>query len=112
MILAETQTVPLKVDSSGVIRVGGTRVTLDTVIYTFNEGNPPEEIIDRYPTLNLADVYAVIAYYLNNRDTIDDYLREREEAAAKLRAEIEARPEYQNLRERLLAGRAQQQKSL
>src|SRR5687767_11786914 len=108
MVLAETQTVPLKINNDGVIRVGGTRVRLDTVIYAFNQGYTAEEIVSQYPVLTLADVYGVIAYYLNNRTIIDDYLRERAEAAAKIRAEIEARPEYKDFRERLLARCAQQ----
>jgi len=36
-------------DSHGVLRVGGTRVTLDTVIAVFKEGATPEEIVYRYP---------------------------------------------------------------
>lgn len=33
--------VPLKVDPYGVVRVGGTRVTLDTIVYAFRQGTPP-----------------------------------------------------------------------
>jgi uncharacterized protein (DUF433 family) len=109
MVVSETQAVPMKIDNDGIIRVGGTRVRLDTVVYAFNEGYTAEEIVSQYPALNLADVYAVIAYYLNNRAIIDDYLRKRAKAAAKIRAEIEARPEYKVLRERLLARRQEQQ---
>lgn len=108
MILSGTQTVPMKINSDGVIRVGGTRVRLDTVIYTFNEGYTAEEIVSQYPALNLADVYAVIAYYLNHREMIDEYLRQRIEAAARIRKEIEAKPEYKVFRERLLARRQEQ----
>jgi uncharacterized protein (DUF433 family) len=61
MILAETQAVPMKADRNGVIRIGGSRVRLDTVIYAFNEGYTAEEIVSQYPVLRLADVYAVIA---------------------------------------------------
>jgi uncharacterized protein (DUF433 family) len=105
MVLAETQVVPMKVDRDGVIRVGDTRVRLDTVIYAFNDGYTAEEIVTQYPVLKLADVYAVIAYYLNNRVEVDEYLKQRAEAAAKIRQEIEAKPEYKSFRERLLARR-------
>ena len=105
MVLAETQAVPMKVDRDGVIRIGGTRVRLDTVILAFNEGYTAEEIVSQYPSLKLADVYAVIAYYLNNRVVIDDYVTKRTEAAKTLRRAIEATPEYQQFRERLLTRR-------
>jgi uncharacterized protein (DUF433 family) len=108
MISLEAQAVPLIVDSDGVIRVGKTRVRLDTVIYAFNEGYTAEEITSQYPVLNLADVYAVIAYYLNHRTTVDEYLQKRTETAAQMRQEVEAKPEYRALRERLLARRQQQ----
>lgn len=105
MVIAETQTVPMKIDRDGVIRIGGTRVRLDTVIFAFSEGYTVEEIVSQYPSLKLADVYAVIAYYLNNRITIDEYVTERIEATTTLRQEIEATPEYQQFRQRLLARR-------
>ena len=105
MVLAETQAVPMKVDRDGVIRVGETRVRLDTVIFAFNEGYTAEEIVSQYPSLRLADVYAVIAYYLNNRIAIDDYVTTHTETATALRQKIEATPEYQQFRERLLARR-------
>lgn len=92
-----------------MIRVGKTRVRLDTVVYAFNEGYTAEEIVSQYPVLSLADVYAVIAYYLNHRATVDAYLQKRAEAAAQIRQEVEAKPEYRGLRERLLARRQQQQ---
>jgi uncharacterized protein (DUF433 family) len=94
MVVAETQAVPMKVDRHGVIRVGGTRVRLDTVIFAFNEGCTAEEIVSQYPTLKLADVYAVIAYYLNNRVEIDAYLSTRVEAGKTWRQKIAATPEY------------------
>jgi len=112
MVLAKSQSVPLKTDTSGAIRVGNTRVRLDTVIYAFNEGYTAEEIVSQYPVLNLADVYSVVAYYLNNRGMIDEYLRNRAEIATKIRQEIEAKPEYKLFRERLLTRRQEQQMNL
>lgn len=109
MILSETQSVPMAIDSHNVIRVGGTRVRLDTVVYAFNEGNTAEEIVSQYPALNLADVYAVIAYYLNNRSPIDEYIANQEIAANEIRSQIESRPEYKRFREQLLARSRSQQ---
>jgi uncharacterized protein (DUF433 family) len=104
----EAQAVPMNRDADGVIRVGNTRVRLDTVIYTFNEGYTAEEIVSQYPALHLADVYAAIAYYLNHRDAVDEYLRQRAETAAEIRAEIEQKSAYQEFRNRLLTRREQQ----
>ena len=96
---------PLRVDDDGVVRVGDTRVTLDTVIAAYLDGASPEEIVDRYPSLALAAVYGVISYYLHHRSRVDAYLRERAQQAAAVRRENEARFNPQGVRERLLARR-------
>ncbi len=97
---------PLAEDEDGVMRVGGTRVALDTVVGAFSDGASAEDIVSMYPSLDLADVYAVIAYYLRRRADVDAYLRRREEAGAAARAENEARFDPQGVRDRLLARRA------
>lgn len=97
---------PLAEDADGVMRVGGTRVTLDTVVGAFNTGASAEDIVSMYPSLDLADVYAVIAYYLRRRAEVDAYLRRREEEAGAVRANNEARADPRGIRERLLARRA------
>lgn len=108
MVVIEKQDVALRVDPSGVLRVGKSRVTLDTVIYQFQDGASPEEIVLHYPSLQLADVYSVIAYYLNRRAELDAHLPERERQGDKNEREARARPEVQALRERLLARQASQ----
>lgn len=100
---------PLRIDGDGVVRVGNTRVTLDTVVAAFHEGASPEGIISHFPTLTLADVYAAISFYLQNRTSVDAYLEEREREAEALRREIESTSPQTGLRERLLARRAQAQ---
>jgi uncharacterized protein (DUF433 family) len=102
----ETDPVPLRVDDTGTVRVGGTRVTLDTVIGFFNQGESPEEIAYGFDTLKLADIYTVIGYYLRHRAEVDAYLKQRDEEAEALRREIQAQPRYKEFRERLLARRA------
>lgn len=103
-----TETVPLQRDKHGTIRVGGTRVTLDTVVHAFQDGAGAEEIVLRFPTLNLTDIYFVIAYYLRHRAEIDAYLEQREREAEEIRREIEAKQDTRGIRERLLARRSQQ----
>jgi uncharacterized protein (DUF433 family) len=101
-----SEIVPMETGPDGVIRVGGTRVTLDTVIAAFDEGCTPEEIVQQYPTLELADVYSVIAYYLRQRPALKDYLAHRKAQAGAVRVENEARFDPQGVRDRLLARRS------
>lgn len=103
-----TKPVPLRTDAAGVLRVGATRVSLDSVIAAFNEGATPEEILQQYDVLSLADVYAVIGYYLQNQSEIDSYLAERSGQRTQIRQEIEARHQPQGIRQRLLARRRDQ----
>ena len=90
-------------DDGSVVRVAGTRLTLDTVVGAFRRGATAEEIAQDYPPVSLPDVYAVIAYYLRHREEVEAYLATRARTHAELRREIEGRPMYQELRERLLA---------
>src|SRR4051794_10275690 len=78
---------PLDRDADGVIRVGGTRVPLDSVVAAFLEGATSEEIAQQYPSLDLADVYAVISYYLRHRDEVQVYLQDRQALASRVRQE-------------------------
>ena len=95
------ESVPLQTDAYGAIRVGGTRVTLDTVIRAYQRGASAEGIARQFDALRIDDVYAVLAYYLRHREKVDTYLQEREAAAAKMRAELELRFPPDELRERL-----------
>ena len=83
--------VPLKEDQDGNIRVSGTRVTLDTIIGFYRQGETPEDLHEGFPTVPLADIYAVIAYYLANQDEVDAYLKQRDEEAERVRQEWETR---------------------
>ncbi len=70
----------LRADSDRVIRVRGTRVTLDTVWAAFQEGTTAEEIVQQYPSLSLADAYQAIGYSLRNPEALNAYLEKRNEA--------------------------------
>jgi uncharacterized protein (DUF433 family) len=95
---------PLREDEGGAVRVGKTRISLDLVVRQYENGMTPEDMVRAYDTLVLADVYAVIAYYLRNREAVEAYIKRREEDAAALKAKIEAR--YPPIsREELLARR-------
>src|SRR5438477_7759426 len=108
--IIESQPVPLDQDETGAIRVGKTRVLLELVIEAYLDGATPETIVQWFESLRLADVYAVISYYLNHSEEVKDYLRQREEMAAEVRRKIEAsQPQRPHFREELLARRARQE---
>jgi uncharacterized protein (DUF433 family) len=102
-----TLSVPLHTDAHGAIRVGRSRVLLELVIHAYFMGETPEGIVDSYPTLTVADVYAVIGYYLVNPEPIDAYMRQRDAQADQIIREMEANltPESRALRSRLRAYR-------
>jgi uncharacterized protein (DUF433 family) len=106
----QSDPVPLRADDRGGLRVGDSRVSLDTLIHEYEKGEDPESIVHNYPTLQLADVYAVIAYYLRHSDEVNTYLQRRQVEAAELRREIESQqPGRAELRAKLLARRAEQE---
>ena len=100
-----TEPVQLAADEGGVFRVGGTRVSFDSLLFAFKDGSTPEEIAQQYPSLDLADVYACIAYYLQHQSEVEAYLEERLARRGEVRGEVEARFDPQGVRDRLLARR-------
>jgi uncharacterized protein (DUF433 family) len=101
-----TETIPVVTGVDGVARVGQTRVTLDTVVTAFLDGATAEEITYQYPSLDLADVYSVLGYYLRRRADVDSYLQRRQEQTEKARRQNESRFDPSGVRDRLLARRA------
>lgn len=108
MLMLRTDPIPIQLDVDGTARVGGTRVTLQSVVWAFKAGATPEEIAQKYPTLMLADIYAVITYYLRSTDEVEIYLQSQAEKAAQVRQANEARFDPNGIRERLLARQSEQ----
>ncbi|MGH9969289.1 MAG: DUF433 domain-containing protein [Pyrinomonadaceae bacterium] len=110
-IVETTQEVPLTTTADGTIRIVGSRVSLDSVIYQYRHGASAEEIALRFPGLRLADIHSCIAYFLNHQEEIDKYLADRETAAADLRERISNDPLHQSgiteMRARILARKAE-----
>jgi uncharacterized protein (DUF433 family) len=104
-IAKNEEKIPLSTDRDGVIRIGGTRVTLDTVVAAFGSGSTPEEIVQQYPSLRLADVYSVIGYFLHHREEIEEYLERRRGEATEVRKQNEQLHDTSGIRERLLSRR-------
>jgi uncharacterized protein (DUF433 family) len=97
--------VPIHTDAQGVVRVAGTRVTLETIVDAFETGATAEEIAQQFPTVSLVDVYSVITYYLRHKPEVEAYLQERGALAEQVRAEAERRSSSAGVRDRLLARR-------
>jgi uncharacterized protein (DUF433 family) len=102
----DTEPMPLQADADGVVRVGGTRVTLDTIVIAFQQGAAAEEIAEQYPTVMLSDIYAAIAYYLRHRAEVEAYIEEGKQHGDALRQKHEAKCDRQGIRDRLLARRS------
>jgi uncharacterized protein (DUF433 family) len=102
----EAEPLPLHTDPGGTIRIGRTRVPLETVVHAFNDGASAEEIAFRFSTLELADIYATITYYLRHPRAVEEYLQSQEARAKEARRTIEShQPDRRSLRERLLTRR-------
>ena len=99
-----TLSVPLREEPPGVLRVGKSRVLLELVIRAYQRGASPQDIVRMYESLELSDVFAVIAYYLAHPAEIEEYLRKCEEEAEAVRRQIESsQPAQPNLKQELLA---------
>lgn len=76
-------------DESGTIRIGGTRVTLETVVSAYEQGATPEGIVSQYDVLTLPQVYETISYYLNHREEVEAYLEAGRKKAEEVRRTLE-----------------------
>jgi len=104
-LVVATEPLPLITDADGVVRIGRTRVTLDTLVATFREGATAETIAEQYPSLTLAEVYTALGYYLRHQAEVEAYLERRRLQAAPVRQQNEARSNPIGVRDRLLARR-------
>jgi uncharacterized protein (DUF433 family) len=82
----------VRADEHGVLRVGGTRVSLDSVVYAFRQGHAAESICLQYSTLNLEEVYGALAFYLANLEEVDRYLDRQQQAWDQVRQQAEQQP--------------------
>ncbi len=115
MTLEKTQTLPLRLTEDGTIRIADSRVSLDSVVQHYKLGASAEQIAQKFPALDLADVYAAITYYLNHEETVEEYLRQQEATGDKVQTRIESDPHYQKksaeLRARIQARKSGQKQA-
>ena len=82
----------VRVDENGVMRVGSTRVMLDSVVAAFEQGHSAETIRQQYPALSLEEVYGAIAYYLAHETEVKDYLKRQGTLWDQWRTKSEEKP--------------------
>lgn len=97
MVTIHADPVPLETWPDGSIRVGGTRVTLETILGAHLRGEGPQEIADNFPTVGLANVYATIAYYHRHPDEVGLYLAGVRALEEKAYAELDRTAAQQRL---------------
>lgn len=107
---AQPLAVPIAWEANGRARVGGGRINLEFVVWSHKAGETPEQIQADLPTLELADIYAVIAWYLRNTEEAEAYLRDADDLWEKAVAEIDSRhPDRREHMARIRARYAAQQ---
>jgi len=69
--------------------IAGHRIrVMDIVVWHERRGYTPDEIVEMFPGITLADVHAALAYYFDNRGEIEADLREEAQTAESLRAKF------------------------
>lgn len=111
-LIIEAQQLQLRLHADGVVRVAGTRVTLETVVTAFKQGATAEEIAQQYDSLELGQIYSVIGFYLQQTAQVENYLREAQRKAEAVQRAHEAQHDPQGIRQRLLARQASKLKTL
>ena len=59
---------------NGGYYIKGVRVSLDSIVHSFIGGESPETILENFPILKLSQIYGAIAFYLDHKPDIDQYL--------------------------------------
>jgi len=90
-------------DADGGIHVTGHRIGLQDLVYYYNEGYSPEALLDVFPTLSLAIIHKVIAFYLEDRANVDAFVAACEAEMERQRAAAPRGPDTAELRRRLAA---------
>jgi uncharacterized protein (DUF433 family) len=98
------QAVPLTRLPNGTLRVTGTRIPLERIVESYKDGESAEGIVESFDSLKLADVYAVISYYLNHVAEVEAYLQKQEQLGDEIQRQIEAtQPRRPGFRAELMA---------
>jgi uncharacterized protein (DUF433 family) len=61
--------------------IAGTRVSFDSVVYHFQMGKTPPQIVEAFPSILLSHAYGAVAYYLEYEALVKEYLAEGDRIA-------------------------------
>lgn len=95
----------LHADDGGFISLKGHRIGLHHVVREYNNGLSAEALQAHFPTLALALIHKVIAFYLENQDEVDRYVDGQDAELARQIAASKPVPSIVQLRQRLEAMR-------
>jgi uncharacterized protein (DUF433 family) len=91
-VVMRTEYIQLEGD---VYRITGSRVSLDSIVYAFWNGETAETIAQSFPVLTLEQVYGAITCYVARKEEIDRYLKlRRTDYDARRRAAHDADPMF------------------
>jgi uncharacterized protein (DUF433 family) len=93
-------------DADGYIHVTRHRIGLQDLVYYYNEGYSPEALLDAFPTLSLALVHKVVAFYLEDKLAVDAYMATCEAEVERQRVVAPRGPDSAELRRRLASKQA------
>ena len=75
-------------DHDGGYYIAGTRISLDSIVHAFQDGESPESILESFPMAGpLVKIYGAITFYLENKEKVEAYLSDQERRWDALRKE-------------------------
>lgn len=60
--------------------IQGSSITVRTIVERTRLGDTPEQIVEAYPVLTLAQIHAALGYYYDHPGEIEGYIQENREA--------------------------------
>jgi hypothetical protein len=92
-------------DQYDYIHVTAHRVGLGDIVFFYRQGDSPEMLHARFPTIGLPSFYKIIAFYLENQLAVDEYCSRHAAEMARQRSEARPGPSMDELRRRSEANR-------
>jgi len=66
-------------ERDGGYYIAGTRISLDSIVHAFQDGESPEGILRSFPMAGpLVQIYGAITFYLENKEKVETYLKEQD----------------------------------
>ena len=70
--------------------IAGSAIKIQNIVIWTEQGQTPDDIVNGYPHLSLADVHAALAYYYEHQEQIDRDIIESEQFVATMEAQQKA----------------------